>query len=156
MDINLTIDNFLYTLLGDVVKKVIGIDETVPGIEKTNLGMCCYQSSKNKVFPAEFEANISKGFIKINPLNKPELTKFIGKDDAWKDGWLTWEHSLNEKQILHLIVIYRLSYLQHCYPDKFDTIQDIPSSKNMNEYFSKSKEELQEEYDKVKVTVGAN
>jgi len=30
------------------------------------------------------------------------------------------------------------------------------SSKNMNEYFSKSKEELQEEYDKVKVSVGAN
>jgi len=26
----------------------------------------------------------------------------------------------------------------------------------MNEYFSKSKEELQEEYDKVKVSVGAN
>jgi len=42
------------------------------------------------------------------------------------------------------------------YPDKFDTIQDIPSSKNMNEYFSKSKEELQNEYNKVKVDVGAN
>ena len=88
MDINLTIDNFLDTLLGDVVKKVNGIDETVPGIEKTNLGMCFYQSLKNKVFPAEFEANISKGFIKINSLDKPELTKFIG-DDAWKDGWFT-------------------------------------------------------------------
>ena len=155
MDINLTIDNFLDTLLGDVVKKVNGIDETVPGIEKTNLGMCFYQSLKNKVFPAEFEANISKGFIKINSLDKPELTKFIG-DDAWKDGWFTWEHTLNEKQILHLIVIYRLSYLQHCYPYKFDAIQDIPSSKNMNEYFSKSKEELQDEYNKVKVDVGAN
>jgi hypothetical protein len=49
-----------------------------------------------------------------------------------------------------------LSYLQHCYPNKFDEIKDLPSSKNMNEYFSKSKEELQEEYDKVKVSVGAN
>ena len=155
MDINLTIDNFLDTLLGDVVKKVNGIDETVPGEEKTNLGMCFYQSLKTKVLPAEFEENISKGSIKINPIDKPEITKHIGSD-AYKDGWLTMEHSLNEKQILHLIVIYRLSYLQHCYPDKFDKIKDIPSSKNMNEYFSKSKEELQEEYDKVKVSVGAN
>ena len=149
MDINLTIDNFLNTLFGDV-------DLAAPGEEKTTLGMCFYQSIKNKVFPAEFEANISKGSIRINPIDKPELTKFIGKDDAWSDGWLTWKHSLNDKQILHLIVIYRLSYLQHCYLDKFDAIKDIPSSKDMNEYFSMSKEELQEEYDKVKVSVGAN
>ena len=155
MDIDLTIDNFLDTLLGNIIKKVNGIDETVPGIEKTNLGMCFYQSLKNKVFPAEFEANISKGFIKINPLNKPELNKFIG-DDAWKDGWFIWEHSLNEKQILHLIVIYRLSYLQYYYPNKFDAIKDIPTSINMDEYFNKSKEELQTEYDKVKVAIGAN
>ena len=73
-----------------------------------------------------------------------------------KRNWLTWKHSLNDKQILHLIVIYRLSYLQHCYPNKFDEIKDIPSSKNMNEYFSKSKEELQVEYNKIKVNVGGN
>ena len=144
MDINLTIDNFLNTIFGDV-------DLTVPGEEKTMLGLCFYQYLKNKIYPAEFEANISKGSIRINPIDKPELTKFIGKDDAWGDGWLTWKHSLNDKQILHLIVIYRLSYLQHCYLDKFDAIKDIPSSKDMNEYFSMSKEELQEEYDKVKV-----
>ena len=155
MDINLTIDNFLDTLLGDVVKKVNGIDETVPGIEKTNLGMCFYQSLKTKVLPAEFEENISKGSIKINPIDKPEITKHIGSD-AYKDGWLTMEHTLNEKQILHLIVIYRLSYLQHCHLEKFNEIKNISFSKNMNEYFSMSKEELQEEYDKVKVTMGAN
>ena len=149
MDINVTIDNFLNTLFGDV-------DLAAPGEEKTTLGMCFYQSIKNKVFPAEFEANISKGSIKINPIDKPELTKFIGKDDAWSDGWLTWKHSLNDKQILHLIVIYRLSYLQHCYLEKFNEIKNISFSKNMNEYFSMSKEELQEEYDKVKVTMGAN
>ena len=156
MDINLTIDNFLDTLLGNVVKKVNGIDETVPGEEKTNLGMCFYQSLKTKVLPAEFEENISKGFIKINPIDKPELAEYIGNDDAWKDGWFTWKHTLNEKQILHLIVIYRLSYLQHCYLEKFNEIKNISFSKNMNEYFSMSKEELQEEYDKVKVTMGAN
>ena len=50
----------------------------------------------------------------------------------------------------------KLQIIKDCYPDKFDEIKDIPSSKNMNEYFSKSKEELQEEYDKVKVSVGAN
>ena len=156
MEIDLTLDNFLDTLLGDVVKKVNGVDEIVPGEEKTNLGMCFYQSLKTKVLPAEFEENISKGSIKINPIDKPELAEYIGNDDAWKDGWFTWKHTLNEKQILHLIVIYRLSYLQHCYPDKFDEIKDIPSSTNMNEYFSKSKEELQDEYNKVKVNVGAN
>ena len=155
MDINLTIDNFLDTLLGDVVKKVNGIDETVPGEEKTNLGMCFYQSLKTKVLPAEFEENISKGSIKINPIDKPEITEHIGSD-VYKDGWLTMEHSLNEKQILHLIVIYRLSYLQHCHLEKFNEIKNISFSKNMNEYFSMSKEELQEEYDKVKVMVGAN
>ena len=149
MDISLTIDNFLNTIFGDV-------DLAVPGEEKTILGMCFHQSLKNKVYPNEFEANISKGSIRINPIDKPELTKFIGKDDAWSDGWLTWKHSLDDKQILHLIVIYRLSYLQHCYPDKFDEIKDIPSSKNMNEYFSISKEELQIEYNKVKVNVGGN
>ena len=149
MDINLTIDNFLNTIFGDV-------DLTVPGEEKTILGMCFHQSLKNKVYPAEFEANISPRSIKINPIDKPELIKFIGKDDAWGDGWLTWKHSLNDKQILHLIVIYRLSYLQHCYLDKFDAIKDIPSSKDMNIYFSMSKEELQVEYNKVKVNVGGN
>jgi len=49
-----------------------------------------------------------------------------------------------------------LSYLQHCYLDKFDAIKDIPSSKDMNEYFSMSKEELHVEYNKVKVNVGGN
>ena len=75
MDINLTIDNFLNTLFGDV-------DLAAPGEEKTTLGMCFYQSIKNKVFPAEFEANINKKSIRINPIDKPELTKFRGKDDA--------------------------------------------------------------------------
>ena len=107
------------------------------------------------MFPAEFEENISKGSIKINPIDKPEITEHIGSD-VYKDGWLTMEHSLNEKQILHLIVIYRLSYLQHCHLEKFNEIKNISFSKNMNEYFSMSKEELQEEYDKVKVMVGAN
>ena len=45
MDINLTIDNFLNTLFGDV-------DLVVTGEEKTILGMCFHQSLKNKVFPA--------------------------------------------------------------------------------------------------------
>lgn len=155
MDINLTIDNFLDTLLSDDVKNVNGVDEIVPSTEKTNLGMCFYQSLKNRVLPAEFEENISKGSIKINPVGKPEITEHIGSD-LWKDGWLIMEHSLDDKQILHLIVIYRLSYLQHIYPDKFDKIKDIPSSKNLNEYFSKSKEELQNEYYKVNVEEGAN
>ena len=155
MDINLTIDNFLDTLLSDDVKNVNGVDEIVPATEKTNLGMCFYQSLKNRVLPAEFEENICKGSIKINPVGKPEITEHIGSD-LWKDGWLIMEHSLDDKQILHLIVIYRLSYLQHIYPDKFDKIKDIPSSKNLNEYFSKSKEELQNEYYKVNVEEGAN
>tara|TARA_B100000575_G_scaffold285617_1_gene281146 strand:- start:280 stop:747 length:468 start_codon:yes stop_codon:yes gene_type:complete len=155
MDINLTIDNFLDTLLSDDVKNVNGVDEIVPSTEKTNLGMCFYQSLKNRVLPAEFEENISKGSIRINPVGKPEITEHIGSD-LWKDGWLIMEHSLDDKQILHLIVIYRLSYLQHIYPDKFDKIKDIPSSKNLNEYFSKSKEELQNEYYKVNVEEGAN
>ena len=155
MDINLTIDNFLDTLLKDDVKNVNGVDEIVPGTEKTNLGMCFYQSLKNRVLPAEFEENISKGSIRINPVGKPEITEHIGSD-LWKDGWLIMEHSLDDKQILHLIVIYRLSYLQHICPDKFDKIKDIPSSKNLNEYFSKSKEELQNEYYKVNVEEGAN
>ena len=155
MDINLTIDNFLDTILSDDVKNVNGVDEIVPSTEKTNLGMCFYQSLKNRVLPAEFEENISKGSIRINPVGKPEITEHIGSD-LWKDGWLIMEHSLDDKQILHLIVIYRLSYLQHIYPDKFDKIKDIPSSKNLNEYFSKSKEELQNEYYKVNVEEGAN
>ena len=149
MDINLTIDNFLDTLFGDV-------DLAVPGEEKTMLGLCFYQYLKNKIYPAEFEANISKESIRINPIDKPELTKFIGKDDAWSDGWLTWKHSLNDKQILHLIVIYRLSYLQHCYLEKYNQIHDISFSKDMKEYFSMSKEELFDEYNKVKVNVGGN
>ena len=149
MELNLTIDNFLNTIFGDV-------DLTVPGEEKTFLGMCFHQSLKNKVYPAEFETNISKGSIRINPIDKPELTKFIGKDDAWSDGWLTWKHSLNDKQILHLIVIYRLSYLQHCYFEKYNQIKNISFSKDMNEYFSMSKEELQNEYSKVKVNIGGN
>ena len=155
MDINLTIDNFLDTILSNDVKNVNGVDEIVPSTEKTNLGMCFYQSLKNRVLPAEFEENICKGSIKINPVDKPEITEHIGSD-VWKDGWLIMEHSLDDKQILHLIVIYRLSYLQHIYPDKFDKIKDIPSSKNLNEYFSKSKEELQNEYYKVNVEEGAN
>ena len=40
--------------------------------------------------------------------------------------------------------------------NKFDAIKDIPTSINMDEYFNKSKEELQTEYDKVKVAIGAN
>jgi|TARA_B110000014_G_C19842327_1_gene436668 hypothetical protein len=40
MDINLTIDNFLNTLFGDV-------DLAAPREEKTTLGMCFYQSIKN-------------------------------------------------------------------------------------------------------------
>ena len=155
MDINLTIDNFLDNILSDDVKNVNGVDEIVPSTEKTNLGMCFYQSLKNRVLPAEFEENISKGSIRINPVGKPEITEHIGSD-LWKDGWLIMEHSLDDKQILHLIVIYRLSYLQHIYPDKFDKIKDIPSSKNLNEYFSKSKEEIQNEYYKVNVEEGAN
>ena len=51
MEIDLTINNFLDTLFGDV-------DLAVPGEEKTTLGMCFYQSIKNKVFPA------IKNFIK--------------------------------------------------------------------------------------------
>ena len=141
MEIDLTLDNFLDTLLGDVVKKVNGVDEIVPEREKISLGICFGESLNLKVYPAAFEANINKETIKIDPPN---------------GDWLTYKHTLNDKQILHFIVLYRLCYLKAHYPDKFDTIQDIPSSKNMNEYFSKSKEELQDEYNKVKVDVGAN
>jgi len=149
MDLNLTIDNFLSTIFGDV-------DSSATGKEKTILGMCFCESIRNKVYPAEFEANISKGTIKINPIDKPALTKHIGKDDAWSDGWLTWKHSLNDRQILHLNFIYRLSYLQHCYLEQYNEIQNISFSKNMNEYFNMSKEELQVEYNKIKVSVGGN
>ena len=73
MDINLTIDNFLNNLFGDV-------DLAVPGEEKTTLGMCFYQSLKNKVYPAEFEANISPRSIKINPIDKPSFPLLIGSE----------------------------------------------------------------------------
>ena len=156
MDINLAIDNFLDTILEDKIKIEDGVEKTVQGKEKTILGMCFYQSLKKKIYPADFESNISLGSIKIYPLDKPEISKDIESDYRFKDGWLTLKHTLNEKQILHYILLYRLSYLQHCYPAQFDEIKDIPSSKNMNEYFSKSKEELQDEYNKVKVNLGAN
>jgi len=93
MDIDLTLDNFLDTLLGDVVKKVNGIDEIVPGREKTSLGICFGESLNLKVYPAAFEANISKETIKIDPPN---------------GDWITYKHTLNDKQILHFIVLYRL------------------------------------------------
>ena len=148
MELNLTINNFLDTLFGDV-------DLSATGEEKTILGMCFHQSLKNKVYPAEFEANIKKESIRINPIDKPEISKHIGSDD-WKDGWLIMEHSLDDKQILHFILIYRLSYLKHFYPEKFNKIDGLPSSINMNEYFNKSEEELQEVHNKIKVNVGAN
>ena len=156
MNINLVLGNFLDTLLENEIKIEDGVETTVPGKEKTILGMCFCESIRNKVYPAEFEANISKGTIKINPIDKPALTKHIGKDDAWSDGWLTWKHSLNDRQILHLNVIYRLSYLKHFYPEKFNKIEGLPASKNMNEYFNNSEEELQEVHNKIKVNVGAN
>ena len=114
--------------------------------------MVLVQAEPLKLFNAKFvestklekdeeKPNISKESIKIDPPN---------------GDWITYKHTLNDKQILHFIVLYRLCYLKAHYPDKFDTIQDIPSSTNMNEYFSKSKEELQDVYNKVKVDVGAN
>ena len=155
MNINLVLDNFLDTLLEDEIEIENDVEITVPGKEKTALGMCFIQSLKNKVYPAEFEANIKKESIRINPIDKPEISKHIGSDD-WKDGWLIMEHSLDDKQILHFILIYRLSYLKHFYPEKFNKINGLPSSINMNEYFNKSEEELQEAHNKIKVNVGAN
>ena len=155
MNINLVSDNFLDTLLDNEIKIEDGVETTVPGKEKTALGMCFLQSLKNKVYPADFEANIKKESIRINPIDKPEISKHIGSDD-WKDGWLIMEHSLDDKQILHFILIYRLSYLKHFYPEKLNKIQDLPQSNNMNEYFNESKEELQEVFNKIKVNVGAN
>jgi|MDTB01.2.fsa_nt_gb hypothetical protein len=156
MDINLSIDNFLDTILEDEIKFEDANEKTVLGKEKTILGMCFYQSLKKKIYPADFESNISLGSIKIYPLDKPEISNDIESDYRFKDGWLTLKHTLNEKQILHYILLYRLSYLQHCYPEQFNRIKDIPPSKNMNEYFNKTKEELQDEYNKVKVNQGAN
>jgi len=143
MNINFTIDNFLDSVFENEK-------------EKTNLGMCFYQSLKTKVHPSDFEANISKGSIKINPLDKPEINKYLEGDPDYKDGWLTLSHTLNDKQILHYVVLYRLSYLKHHYPSEFDNIKTISISNNMNELFSMSKEELQDQYNKVNVGVGAN
>ena len=156
MNINLVSDNFLDTLLDNEIKIEDGVETTVPGKEKTILGMCFHQSLKNKVYPAEFEANIKKGSIRINPIDKPELTEYIGNDDAWNDGFLTWKHSLDDRQVVHFTLIYRLSYLRHFYPEKFNKIDGLPSSKNMNEYFNNSEEELQEVHNKINVNVGAN
>ena len=155
MNINLVSDNFLDTLLDNEIRIENGVETTVPGKEKTILGMCFHQSIKNKVYPAEFEANIKKGSIRINPIDKPEITQYIG-GEAWKDGFLCWKHSLDDRQVLHFTLIYRLSYLRHFYPEKFNKIDGLPSSKNMNEYFNNSEEELQEAHNKIKVNVGAN
>ena len=155
MNINLVSDNFLDTLLDNEIKIEDGVETTVPGKEKTILGMCFHQSIKNKVYPAEFEANIKKGSIRINPIDKPEITQYIG-GEAWKDGFLCWKHSLDDRQVLHFTLIYRLSYLKHFYPEKFNKIDGLPLSKNMNEYFNNSEEELQEVHNKIKVNVGAN
>jgi hypothetical protein len=91
MNINLVSDNFLDTLLDNEIKIEDGVETTVPGKEKTILGMCFHQSLKNKVYPAEFEANIKKGSIRINPIDKPELTEYIGNDDAWNDRFFNLE-----------------------------------------------------------------
>ena len=155
MNINLVSDNFLDTLLDNEIKIEDGVETTVPGKEKTILGMCFHQSIKNKVYPPEFEANIKKGSIRINPIDKPEITQYIG-GEAWKDGFLCWKHSLDDRQVLHFTLIYRLSYLKHFYPEKFNKIDGLPLSKNMNEYFNNSEEELQEVHNKINVNVGAN
>tara|TARA_R110000824_G_C15212234_1_gene676717 strand:+ start:2715 stop:3182 length:468 start_codon:yes stop_codon:yes gene_type:complete len=155
MNINLVSDNFLDTLLDNEIKIEDGVETTVPGKEKTILGMCFHQSIKNKVYPAEFEANIKKGSIRINPIDKPEITQYIG-GEAWKDGFLCWKHSLDDRQVLHFTLIYRLSYLRHFYPEKFNKIEGLPVSKNMNEYFNNSEEELQKVHNNIKVNVGAN
>ena len=67
MNINLVSDNFLDTLLDNEIRIENGVKTTVPGKEKTILGMCFHQSLKNKVYPLEFEANVKKGSIRINP-----------------------------------------------------------------------------------------
>ena len=60
MNINLVSDNFLDTLLDNEIKIEDGVETTVPGKEKTILGMCFHQSLKNKVYPAEFEQILKK------------------------------------------------------------------------------------------------
>ena len=135
MNIDLVIDNYLDTLLDDVVKKIDGIEKIVPCEEKVDLGICFGQSLNLKVNPFEFESNISKTSVKIKA---PDGTLF------------EWGHSLNEKQILHFILLYHLCYLKAYYPNKYDKIQDIPSSNDLNEIFSKTKEEIYGIYIKVK------
>ena len=46
MNINLVSDNFLDTLLDNEIRIENGVETTVPGKEKTILGMCFHQSLK--------------------------------------------------------------------------------------------------------------
>ncbi len=61
MNINLVSDNFLDTLLDNEIKIEDGVETTVPGKEKTILGMCFHQTLKNKIYLADFEGEIKKG-----------------------------------------------------------------------------------------------
>ena len=71
MNINLVSDNFLDTLLDNEIKIEDGVETTVPGKEKTILGMCFNQSLKNFRL-----SNISQ---KINLLTKLKVDFIITK-----------------------------------------------------------------------------
>jgi len=126
IDIEGTLDNFLGKIADYKIIKKNGYEEIEFSEHQANIGFAFGYSLDKELHPAKFEEIFDKSKITLKNLKGEECEI---------------ETNLDQDQIQHFKLLYYVCYISVFCPNKIKKF-DIFKSKNLDEFFYKSKNEI--------------
>jgi len=137
IDIEGTLDNFLGKIADYKIIKKNGYEQIEFSEHQANIGFAFGYSLDKELHPAKFEEIFDKSKITLKNLKGEECEI---------------ETNLNEDQIQHFKLLYYACYISIFCPNKIK-IFDIFKSKNLDEFFYKSPDEVKKIFSLIKLSL---
>ena len=137
IDIEGTLDNFLGKIADYKIIKKNGYEEIEFSEHQANIGFAFGYSLDKELHPAKFEEIFYKSKITLKNLKGEECEI---------------ETNLNEDQIQHFKLLYYVCYISIFCPNKIKKF-DIFKSKNLDEIFYKSPDEVKKIFSLIKLSL---
>lgn len=137
IDIEGTLDNFLSKIADYKIIKKNGYEEIEFSEHQANIGFAFGYSLDKELHPAKFEEIFDKSKITLKNLKGEECEI---------------ETNLNEDQIQHFKLLYYVCYISIFCPNKIKKF-DIFKSKNLDEIFYKSPDEVKKIFSLIKLSL---
>ena len=137
IDIEGTLDNFLGKIADYKIIKKNGYEEIEFSEHQANIGFAFGYSLDKELHPAKFEEIFDKSKIILKNLKGEECEI---------------ETNLDEDQIQHFKLLYYVCYISIFCPNKIKKF-DIFKSKNLDEFFYKSPDEVKKIFSLIKLSL---